>query len=273
MRKIAEEGLGKSERWDGYSTCKNDLYPSIRSVLCREYGVDFLIKAHLDAYEDLMEFMLHCPTDEFLDCVELIATGIHGITRQYCTYDKSEWEIGNADELLEEIDYRFRRGGVGYELLGTKIVRVDSQFIHSKVVKPALTLLSQPGFDGPQQEFLDAFKHFKDGNYREAIADASNAFESTMKAICVKKNWSYPTNSRSSDLLKTLKRNGLFPNYLDRSFDQLLGTLSSGLPQVRDSSAAHGQGASVKAVPEYVATFALHMAAAKIVFIVSAATS
>lgn len=134
-----------------------------------------------------------------------------------------------------------------------------------------MSLLNKRGYEGPQQEFLDSFKHLKDGNYREAIADASNSFESTMKSVCNKKGWDYPANPRASDLIKVLKRNRLFPDYLDRSFDQLIATLGSGLPEVRNSSAAHGQGAAIIEVPEYVATYSLHLAAAKIVLIVSAA--
>jgi hypothetical protein len=270
IRKIAQDGIGVKTHY-GYSTEENRAYHSLRDILCREYGRDWLVNRHNDPHEDFMEFMLQCTTPEFLDCTELIAVGMDRVTREYSSHEREKWETGDVDELLQEIDYRFRRAGVGYQLAGTKVVRVDSQIIHSEVVKPALSLLRTPGYEGAQQEFLDAFKHLKDGNYREAIADASNAFESAMRAVCEKKGWTYPANPRASDLIKILKSNGLFPDYLGRSFDQLIATLASGLPSVRDSSAAHGQGATIVEVPEHVAAYSLHLAAAKIVLIVSAA--
>ncbi len=47
-----------------------------------------------------------------------------------------------------------------------------------------------------------------------------------------------------------------FPDYLDKSFDQLIATLSSGLPRVRNEEGAHGQGAKPRATPPYVAAYA-----------------
>jgi hypothetical protein len=270
FRKIVREGLGTESWFTGYGDERNGLYDTLHGILCREYGKDYLVTGS-NAYDELMEFMLRCSTIEFLDCVELVATGMDKITRDYAPHEKTRWGIGDIDELFEEINYRFRRAGVGYQLVGTCVVRSDSQLLHSEVVKPALSLLNRAGYEGPQQEFLDAFKHLKDGNYKEAIIDASNAFESTMKAVCEKRRWRYPKNPRASDLIKVLKQHRLFPDYLDRSFDQLIATLGSGLPQVRDSSAAHGQGSSIAEVPEYVAAYSLHLAAAKIVLIVSAA--
>jgi hypothetical protein len=68
-----------------------------------------------------------------------------------------------------------------------------------------------------------------------------------------------------------LKSNRLFPDYLDTSFDQLLATLASGLPQVRNNAGGHGQGAMPRPIPAYVAAYALHLAATNIVFLVDAA--
>ena len=58
------------------------------------------------------------------------------------------------------------------------------------------------------------------------------------------------------------------PSYLDNSFDQLAATLKSGLPKVRGEESAHGQGATPRETPDYVAAYALHLAAAKILFLV-----
>lgn len=91
-----------------------------------------------------------------------------------------------------------------------------------------------------------------------------------MKAICDIKDWEYKKGARASDLLKILRAKDLLPDYLDNSFDQLAATLSSGLPKVRNEEGGHGQGAQPRATPSYVAAYALHLAAAKIVLLVEA---
>jgi hypothetical protein len=64
--------------------------------------------------------------------------------------------------------------------------------------------------------------------------------------------------------------NGLLPDYLGQSFDQLIATLQSGLPKVRNEVAGHGQGATPRETPGYVAGYALHLAAVNIVLLVEA---
>ena len=67
-----------------------------------------------------------------------------------------------------------------------------------------------------------------------------------------------------------MRARGLLPDYLDASFDQLAATLKSGLPKVRGEQGAHGQGAAPRETPNHVAAYALHLAAAKILFLVEA---
>lgn len=91
-----------------------------------------------------------------------------------------------------------------------------------------------------------------------------------MKAICDALGVEYPKTARASDLVKLLKASDLFPDYLDKSFDQLTATLASGLPSVRNEAGAHGQGAEIQIVPAFVAQYALNLAASKILFLAEA---
>jgi hypothetical protein len=95
-----------------------------------------------------------------------------------------------------------------------------------------------------------------------------NAFESTLKAICKKRGWEHDNGATAGRLLKIVKDKGLYPDYLDKSFDQLLAALASGLPTVRNEEGGHGQGAEVRETPAHVVALALHLAAAKILFLV-----
>lgn len=105
---------------------------------------------------------------------------------------------------------------------------------------------------------------------KEAIIDANPAFESALKTICDLNGWDYSKHARASDLVKVVQQKGLLPGYLDRSFKQLVATLKSGLPIVRGQGGAHGQGPVPRKTPDYVAAYALHLAAAKILFLVEA---
>ncbi len=171
----------------------------------------------------------------------------------------------------DEINYRLREAGIGYQFEGSNLTRVDSQLVHQEVVKPTLNLIARTGFEGVQEEFLSAHSHYRSGKNKEAVALAANAVESTFKAIFDMKQWAYNKNPRISDLVKVARNYKLWPDYLDTNFDQLTATLQSGLPQIRDKAAAHGQGAVPNEVSSYLAAYALHLAATNIVFLISAA--
>jgi hypothetical protein len=175
-----------------------------------------------------------------------------------------------ADKAVEELNERFRRAGFGYRYENGEITRVDSEFLHQEATQPALALLSDPRFAGANDEFRAAHDHLKAGETKDCVVDALNALESTMKAICDAKGWQYEKRARASDLLSVLRREKLFPEYADKSLDQLLATLKSGLPAVRNESGGHGQGAVPVETPTYVAVYALNLAASKIRLLVEA---
>ena len=159
---------------------------------------------------------------------------------------------------------RFRRAGFGYRSEQSKIIRLDNELLHQEAILPALKFLSDPRFAGADEEFRAAHDHLKAGECKDCSVDALNALESTMKTICDAKGWEYEKGARATDLIKILKTNGLFPDFADQSFDQLIATLKSGLPVVRNRTGGHGQGAQPVEVPEYVAVYALNLAASKI---------
>ncbi|HEY6916919.1 MAG TPA: hypothetical protein VI381_04690, partial [Allosphingosinicella sp.] len=172
---------------------------------------------------------------------------------------------------LEEINYRLKEAAFGYQYSDGQMFRIDSEYTHEEVVKPALLLLRGEAFSGAQDEFLQAHRHYRAEEYPQAITEAAKAFESTLKSVCDIKKWNYEKGSRASDLLKRVRAEGLWPDYLDNSFEQLIATLSSGLPKVRNQEGAHGQGGQVRSVPPYVATYALNLAASKIRLVAEAA--
>ncbi|WP_156306584.1 STM4504/CBY_0614 family protein [Novosphingobium sp. AAP1] len=265
---LAQKSFGQDRHYrQGIGHVSNPNWVWIDETYCHEKGINPLGgNEHMP--NQIREAFKKLNNEDALDMVELIIFRISKTEQLSNPYQKKH-DI--SDKKVDEVNYRLREAGMGYQFENGQLSRVDSQFIHSEAVKPALTLLSRPGYEGVQEEFLNAHSHYRAGKSKEAVAMAANALESTFKAIFDKKGWAYNKGSRISDLMKIARTNNLWPNYLDNSFDQLAATLQSGLPKIRDNDASHGQGPTPKDVPDYLAAYALHLAASKIVLLVSAA--
>ena len=270
---IWRDSIGKFHVYIGYDfeeEVENNMgWQFIHDAVARERGVFDL--ADGPRINDRCEtYLLNTASVEAaLDLIEVSFRYIDKTARHYSSHDRAKRGIRvMASDAIEELNERFRRAGVGYRFEESRIFRVDSELIHSEVVRPALRYLHHQGFEGPRDEFMRAHAHYRAGEMKDAITDANNAFESTLKTICDQRCWQYPHGVRASDLLKVVRTNGLLPSYLDNSFDQLAATLKSGLPKVRGEEGAHGQGATPRETPDYVAAYALHLAAAKILFLI-----
>ena len=248
-----------------------EAWKNIHDAVAREHG-RFGLGIGQGYRENCEEYLLgHQSVDETLDLIEFSFFVVDRIGRRVPEHRWPSFGITVAPgKAIEELNVRFRRAGVGYQFESGQIIRVDSELIHSEVVRPALRYLHERGFEGPREEFLRAHACYRAGNGKDAVTNANNAFESTLKAICDQRHWAYLKGARASDLLKVVRANGLLPDYLDPSFDQLAATLKSGLPMVRNATSAHGQGAAPRKTPDHVAAYALHLAAAKILFLVEA---
>ena len=171
---------------------------------------------------------------------------------------------------LQEINERFKHAGVGYQFESGNIVRVDSQYVHAEVVKPALELLSTPEFAGADREFRLAHKHYRAGNLRDCNTAALRSMETLLKMICDARNWRYDRGATVEKLIAVVRNEGLFPDYLGGYFDNLIGAMKAGLPKIRDKDGSHGAAPDQPPVPEHVAGFALHLAASNIVLLAQA---
>ena len=215
----------------------NQGWELIHNAVVREHGV-FTLGQERAISERCVTFLLESRSvDAALDLIEASFLYIDRIARDFSEFDRESRGIKmTAAAAIDELNERFRRAGVGYQFEDGQIIRMDSELIHSEVVRPALRYLHQKGFEGPREEFLRAHAHYRNGETKDAITDANNAFESTLKAICDQRRWQYTRGARASDLLKVVRANGLLPDYLEASFDQLAGTLKSGLPKVRNEA-------------------------------------
>jgi uncharacterized protein DUF7014/AbiJ-like protein len=249
----------------------NSAWTTLHSTLIRELGVFRLSQDPSDIAGDCKSFLLQADTPGALDIIDLSFRVIDLGVREFDAYETSDLGIRQlADDAIEELNYRFREHGLGYQFVEHMLVRVDSQFVHSEVVKPALSLLNASGFDGPADEFVRAFDHYRHGRNKEAVAEALKSFESTMKTICAARKWAHAPNATAKPLLDALFSHGLIPAELVSHFSGLRSAMESGLPTLSNRTSRHGQGAVPTQIPPYFAAHAMHLLASNIIFLVEA---
>ena len=285
---IMYDTLGNEEQYTSMKHVK-EAYDAVTDALCREYGIFRLpieYNGKRNKMKDLVNFILQGDdTENIIDAIELffrLAGGCMRIPKYRVRNlfwgtpsgdaDCPLEELAiNAEKLaIEELNGRFKEHGIGYCFTGGQIVRIDSEFVHSEVVRPALRILDRQQYAGAREEFLKAHEHRRNGNAKEALNECLKSLESVMKSICDKRGWAYDERATASKLIDICFDNGLVPSFWQSQFDALRSLLKSGVPTARNRLGGHGQGATPKPVPGYVAGYALHMTAAAIVFLADA---
>lgn len=245
----------------------NSFYSAIRQATCEKYGLFFLIDNSTVAEQDVCNFFLReQDTGKGLGMIE-IAFDCFARFAKTDTHVYFDWwdQFRNSAQKLNAY---FQEHAVGYEYRDGKIIRIDSEFMHSEAVTPALALLRETHLAGANQEFLKAHEHFRHQRLGECINECLKAFESTMKAICHKRKWTYNQNDTAKTLLATCEKNGLFPAFMQSSLSGLRSVLES-VPTVRNKLSGHGQGAQPVQITPEVAAFVLHSTGANILLLAS----
>lgn len=250
-------------------------YRYVVETLRREYGVFILPGTHGPANRreyasELFDYILQCrDVERVMDAVELACMAIDVYSRRVDYRYAGDADI-KATETLIELNTRFRQHGFGYRYEAGFIMRIDSEFEHAEVVKPALALLHDSRFKGAEDEFHQAHEHFRHGRTREALTSCLASLESTLKSIAVERGWPLPGKPTAKPLFDLMFDQGLIPPFWASHFTGIRTMLESGVPPARNSLASHGQGQEVVVVPAHIAAFALHQTAAAIVFLVTA---
>ncbi|WP_440089050.1 STM4504/CBY_0614 family protein [Pseudomonas fragariae (ex Marin et al. 2024)] len=203
-----------------------------------------------------------------LDAIELCYLVGDSLARSTSYINRSN-PSGFVDDCFVELNERFKEAGLGYELIDGKNVRVDSQLLHSEIVKPAIGFLNAEGFEGARDEFMGAYEHYRHGNHEEALVDALKSFESTMKIILVDNQKVYGASDTASRLILACREAGLMPAYNEAQLSALVNVLTSGIPTLRNRNGGHGQGEVVRTVEPEIVAYGLHLTASAIVMLAS----
>lgn len=247
-------------------------WEKIRNIMVRELGVENLaIKKGYYKYtskEECQAFIRNCEEYEnVLDIIELIAREIS---------IKLKYDNKRLEEVINELNYRFKDNDLGYQFINDELIRVDNELIHKEIIKPAIKLLYDEDFKGACKEFFEAYDDYRNKKYESAITNVEKAFESTMKTICEKLNYTYDKErDTASILIGRLQTNNFIPKYERAGFNDLnslmknlKNSLGDNLPVVRNKMSAHGAGVEVREVSEYIVEYAINMCATNIVYLV-----
>ena len=248
-----------------------ETFGEIEQALCREYGLCILPTkpADLNTTPDarVIDFLLHAQDQEkVLDVVEV---SFHVLSR---LRSNPEWQTlipqEKVDRAVAELNASFREYGIPFQYENGQIVRVESQFIHAQVVKPALALLSAQEYAEANAEFQKALEHYRKGETKECLNQCLKAFESTMKAICTRRKWPFKSKDTARELIDVCLKNGLTPPLIHSHIRGVRATLARGIPTIRTRPPSHGEQVQFMDVPPHYASYMLHLTAATIQFFV-----
>jgi len=244
-------------------------YSFIHKSLCREYGVFFLLNNNYSAGDDLLNFFLK--TQELhkaFDIIEFAFKYFDKVIRNDNNYRYNVKVKLGPDEAIEELNERFKENGIGYQYENGELIRLDSTFIHSEIVRPTISLLWNRKFSGANDEYMTAHEHYKKGRNKECLNFCLKALESTLKIICKEKGWSYSPTDQAKKLIQIVFENELVPTYVQNQFTSLRNIIESGVPPIRNKMGSHGQGQEIVTVDDNLTRYALNLTGANIIFLI-----
>lgn len=261
---IWDDALGNKPEYENSSLKVKNAYRNIVASLCREYGMFTLAGFTSDEsrhfrYELQAFFLSEADYDRLIDVIELTFMTIDQKTRTF-DYKRSKNHDKLADRAIEELNMRLRGHAVGYQFVEGMMVRIDSEFIHSELIKPTLRVLNNKHFKDAEQEFLLAHYHYRNGKYKKALVKSLISLKIMIKSICDKNAWLYEPKGSTKDLLKVCFDNGLVPNYWQPNINNLVNMLEKGFPVEKKKR-------DTETVPDYFAAYLINLTASALMFL------
>lgn len=261
---LCERVIGKPDYHE--SNLQGKFYTEVCRILREEYGVFDLSETldfgthprprHRSSFPELTEFIVEVPdVTRCLKAIELVAQKFTKMGR---------------NEAITTLNQRLQDARIGYQFENGQMLRLADHFLHAEVIRPTLSFLRSPGFEGANQEFLQAHEKYRQGDYKGSLVESAKAFESVLKIILRKHGQNITERDTASVLLTNFFGLNLLPSYLEKQITNLKSLLQGGAPNVRNKEAAHGQGEEIREVPEYLAAYGLHQTASAILLIVKA---
>lgn len=254
-----------------YDSEVSEVYKEIHDILRREYGVFDIYYKNYEGQDQnsVVGFFLRTEdVEKGLDVIQLCFNMINNYIRNNISYrEKVEPKI-TSDEAVEELNQRFKEHGIGYQFVEIGIIKVDSTYTHSEIVKPTISLLWNEKFEGANEEYLKAHEHYRHGRNKECLTECLKAFESAMKVICIEKGWAFNQTDTAKKLIQICFANNLIPSFTQNQFTSLQNLLESGIPTIRNKLGGHGQGQVPQKVDDEMTRYGLNLTGTNVIFLV-----
>ncbi|MET4636174.1 STM4504/CBY_0614 family protein [Kaistia defluvii] len=263
---IIGDGLGPYSNSRNFPSSTAPLYDHIVKTMRREIGVHQLSGGYEPDVELFRWLELTNDLDAWIDAVELSLTVIDRIVRE-SWHSYSSIVRSTPDNVIEEINARFREAGFGFQFNEGEMIRVDSVIIHQEVVLPVLHLLREPRFEAAENEYREAHAAYRNGKLEDSLVGCARALESVLKVIGAKRGWDIKENDAASRLIHAAAESGFLPSFHRTALNHLVGLIESSTPTVRNKMGGHGAGTEPRAVPRHLAAYQLHQTAAVLLFL------
>jgi hypothetical protein len=246
----------------------NQLFNKVRSDFCEEHGLTGLPEAGLfdTPSQSIRKFFQSCPDDQALDIIQLTFSEIFAAEKSSEFMGYVQPSLG-ATEAVAKLNVRFQENAIGFRLEQGKIVRLDSEFLHSATTEPALTLMHSKSYEGALDEFHLALDHYRHERYDDCLTNCLKALESALKKIIELHKWAMPGEAKFDNLFAEVKKKDLFPPFLGSHLGELKRFLQT-VAIIRNEEGAHGAGAVPNEVPDHLVAYQLHLTGSAIVFLI-----
>ena len=248
----------------------NYIYEYIHNILCREYGVETLFNKSFERNGEynrssICHHIKSAPVERCLDVFELLFSNAPKDKNSVLFEDFGA--TLSYSKAVDVFNYRLKEEGLGYRFENGFIFRVDSEFIHSEVTKPALEIVSRREEYKPAlEEFITAHDHYKKNNLSECVVSCGKSLEALLKSFYRLNDWEMGGDSLQK-LVAGAFSNNLIPSYLQDQFCELRKIISSGVGNIRNKSGAHGKDVEDKAVPISLVRYLLSLTASNLLFL------
>lgn len=261
-----EYGAFNLAELDIYSEGESEKYPDALVNWPRTDPFDFR-----DHHEELKSFFLcNKKIKHDLNAIKLAFDFMRKCTHTHRTRQAQTVTSREVSLAVKELNTRFKQHGIGYEFSNNSFLRIDSQFVHGEIVKPALNLLTDPDYSRAQEEFVAAHGYHLEGDATAALNECNKSLESVLKVICTKQKWQCSSSGGAGNLIDTVIKKGLVPQHWKTLFPTLTNLLA-GVSKARNQLSGHGRGnQEAVSIPPHVISYAMHMTAAATLFLVTA---
>ncbi|HUY50178.1 MAG TPA: hypothetical protein VMV92_31485 [Streptosporangiaceae bacterium] len=145
----------------------------------RDEGIFFLAKNHYDPAQDLLTYLMTCPSGMVPTVIEAMSAACNNRYIIPVTYSA---DYGDVFDL--SINNILREHRISYELISHQLVEFSSMELHQEVVAPTLRLLAgRPDLAKVETAYTNALNEISDSNPPDAITDAGTALQEMLTSL------------------------------------------------------------------------------------------